>query len=110
MPLDRLAPSLLFAANPVGYEPLSSKVTGLYEIIKPYLLTPRLVTEKYHRRISALMEEEENTEVEPQDELMWYVMKYEKGAPEDSEATEEEQNAAYNNWKKAWLSRMEQRE
>ncbi|KAI0686012.1 hypothetical protein BC835DRAFT_477664 [Cytidiella melzeri] len=112
MPLDRLIPALLLVAATPVLEPSSSRsqAYGLFELVKPHLLTPRLVTEKYQKRISALVDEAEHGEAGPDDELMWYVLRYEKGIHDDEDMSEEQQAAAYDSWKKTWLSHMEQRE
>ncbi|KAI0691280.1 hypothetical protein BC835DRAFT_1307560 [Cytidiella melzeri] len=84
---------LLVAALPVfGPSSSRSQAYGLFELVKPHLLTPRLVTAKYQKRISALF------------------LRYEKGIHEDQDMSEEQQAAAYDSWKKTWLSHMEQRE
>ncbi|KAI0684295.1 hypothetical protein BC835DRAFT_1293230, partial [Cytidiella melzeri] len=112
MPLDRLIPALLLVAAMPIFGPSSSRSQAyeLFELVKPHLLTPRLVTAKYQKRISALVDEAEHGEAGPDDELMWYVLRYEKGIHEDEDMSEEQQAAAYDSWKKTWLSRMEQRE
>ena len=110
MSLDRLVPSLsatlVAALNPFISQ---SDGCGSLELLRPHLLTPQQVTEKYHTRIAALVEQQDNAEIDPNDELMWYVMRYQKDLSEDGD-TPEEQQKVYQAWKATWLSRMEQRE
>ncbi|KAI0691274.1 hypothetical protein BC835DRAFT_1417221 [Cytidiella melzeri] len=81
-----------------------SQAYGLFKLVKPHLLTPRLVTAKYQKHISALVDEAEHGEAGPDDELMWYVLSYEKGIHEDEDMSEEQQAAAYDSWKKTWIT------
>ncbi|KAI0086035.1 hypothetical protein BDY19DRAFT_895413 [Irpex rosettiformis] len=110
MPLDRLVPALMCAVSVAlpntGYHQFEGH--ELLGLLKPHLMTPRQVTEKYHKRLAALMDQEESSDVDPDDELMWYIMRYDKGVPEDG--TTPDAQAAYEAWKSAWLNRMEQRE
>lgn len=115
MPLDRLIPAILSATSQLRRSSQSSPFHSadshaLHAIINALLLTPRLITEKYHKRISALIDEEDSGEGDPDAELMWYVLRYERTRLEDENVAEEEQAVAEERLKKRWLLRMEQRE
>ncbi|KAI0338790.1 hypothetical protein BDW22DRAFT_1362505 [Trametopsis cervina] len=112
MPIDRIVPALLQASNLPSHPSSSSSpnIHPLHELLRPHLLTPRLITDKYYKRVSNLLDATDAAEGDPGDELMWYVIKYEKGIAEDEQTSEEHQAAAEEQWRKVWLSRMEQRE
>lgn len=113
MPLERLIPTILSMDTGVDQEQSPTTETNthpLHGLIRTHLLTPRLITEKYYKRISALVGEEDSDDDRSDDELMWFALKHEKLGLEDDNATEEEQVVLDERWKRMWLARMEQRE
>ena len=113
MPLDRVVPAMSGIESRFRQQlPRFTTVAGhpLHSLIQPHLLTPRLITEKYYKRIALLIDAEDVDEINPDDALMWLVLRNEKAAVEGGVTPEEDQAAAEECWRGTWLARMEQRE
>ena len=86
----------------------------LQDILRPLLLTPRTVSEKYHERINQMLETDSRADGD-EEQMMWLAFKHAKG-DEELEAQSQDPNAtmsmydAEEAWKERWLAKMEQRE
>ncbi|KZT03710.1 uncharacterized protein LAESUDRAFT_659197 [Laetiporus sulphureus 93-53] len=104
-PLRCLIPTLLRAADQT---PSTSEKHPLHGLLQPILLTPRLASQKYHSRISQILEDDSGTG-DVEENMIWFALKYEKADEEEAAAAQGDFDAD-DRWKHEWLARMERRE
>lgn len=81
----------------------------LHDALRPLLLTPRTASQKYHTRISQILDEDGGSG-DAEEAMMWFAYKHEKIDEENPENPEETEMEAEERWKNSWLEKMERRE
>lgn len=90
---------------------VSSETAGhpLHRLLQPHLLTTRTCTKKWDSTIPKVLASEESNG-SPEDEIMWYILNYERAEEAAEDQTEEQAIEADEHWRTRWLLRLEQRE